>query len=193
MWNLYKSSGTIKGRQVGFWTLPLFLELCPCLTECHYKARHFSIILTSNTQIISSYLVIFLISLKVTVDCSSIVLVFKGKDIVFYRKLLSTPTSSPTVSRDSPQRRVRIADEDSPQRRVRITDDQPSLHDSYIQRLENLQMKLGSIDSGMSYTLTSPFPSVLNRWNENKTKTKTRAVKPLSIMPNQYGLWQGRN
>lgn len=118
--------------------------------------RHFSIILPSNTQIISSYLVIFLISLKVTVeykfDCSSILLLFKGKDIVFYRKLLSTPTSSPTVSRDSPQRRVRIADEDSPQRRVRITDDQPSLHDSYIQRLETLQRRLSSIDSGKSYT-----------------------------------------
>lgn len=91
-------------------------------------------------------------------DCSSILLVFKGKDIVFYRKLLSTPTSSPTVSRDSPQRRVRMADEDSPQRRVRITDDQPSLHDSYIQRLENLQMKLGSIDSGKAYTLNFPSP-----------------------------------
>jgi hypothetical protein len=91
-------------------------------------------------------------------DCSSILLVFKGNDIVFYRNLLSTPTSSPTVSRDSPQRRVKIADEDSPQRRVRITDDQPSLHDSYIQRLENLQMKLGSIDSGKAYTLNSPSP-----------------------------------
>ncbi|XP_052094804.1 A-kinase anchor protein 9-like isoform X6 [Mytilus californianus] len=63
------------------------------------------------------------------------------------RKILSTPTSSPTVSRDreSPQ----------PQRRVRIVDDQPSLQDSYIERLESLQKKLGSIDSGEEGDISS--------------------------------------
>ncbi|CAC5383910.1 AKAP9 [Mytilus coruscus] len=63
------------------------------------------------------------------------------------RKILSTPTSSPTVSRDreSPQS----------QRRVRIVDDQPSLQDSYIERLESLQKKLGSIDSGEEGDISS--------------------------------------
>ncbi|XP_063421715.1 A-kinase anchor protein 9-like isoform X4 [Mytilus trossulus] len=63
------------------------------------------------------------------------------------RKILSTPLSSPTVSRDR----------DSPQsqRRVRIADDQPSLQDSYIERLESLQKKLGSIDSGEEGDISS--------------------------------------
>ncbi|XP_071157946.1 A-kinase anchor protein 9-like isoform X3 [Mytilus edulis] len=63
------------------------------------------------------------------------------------RKILSTPLSSPTVSRDreSPQS----------QRRVRIVDDQPSLQDSYIERLESLQKKLGSIDSGEEGDISS--------------------------------------